>query len=143
MTFATGNSRVRTAARLLLCLAAVLAVFAMHGPSSDHSLSMPARHGASGPMDLTPGDHTMALSGAVEGARRPIALGAEPRAHGGSHAQCLATLRGSGSSSAPAPAHLGVATGPGRVGLLSACRTAPLPRGSPRPSLDRLCVSRT
>lgn len=133
----TGERAARYYPAVLLCLGIIAAVFAMHGPSSDHMLVMPTA--ISGPgLHHAPG-HTM--DHAVRSDYPQAAESSGTGACGIAHADCVATLRpdatqlplASSAVTMPAPAKLGDA------------RTATLrvSRAPPRPVLDRLCISRT
>lgn len=131
--------------RLLLCLAAALAVLAMHGPSSGHLLTMPmpastaaamAVDGAA-PHRLHPGQSP----GQVSSADRIAVLRSDSGMGSSAHPDCLATRRG-----APVPlppVSLAVLSPGWPTQTTPAARMRVARRGPPKPSLDRLCISRT
>lgn len=149
-----GARRSGGAAQLLLCLATLAALFAMHGPSSDHMLdapghdvatSMAAMHGTIGGDDAMPPSvndtrrtdrHWALMTRDTRSSSAP-----DGAAHSMRHADCLATLR---STTAHASPLLGAATplDAAQPGTSAAVGSA-TQRGPPRPSLDRLCISRT
>lgn len=143
MTTAQNRSPGRYLARLLLCLAAVVAVFAMHGPSSDHMLAMPTRGPASAGMaGHAPEVHAVGPARTVSRIDRRVNLATGLGTCGRSHADCLATLR-SAAVAPPAPSFTGMVAAIPALGAGSASLVAAVPRAPPRPSLDRLCISRT
>ena len=149
---AASDAHARTGiGRLVLCLATLTALFAMHGPSSDHMLEMPVRDGAMTVMTLGNAAHEPDQLGVLLGVGKRSsavelttyarsAAAPQPQAAGMSHTQCLATLRAVPHllallATSALFADLYGARYPSRVG---ATRRAP-----PRPSLDKLGISRT
>lgn len=138
--------------RLMVCLATLAALFAMHGPSSDHMLEMPTDAAAMTIMTSASPTHEPAES------LRHVPVGDHlsltPRSREGGtvaapcvgssmgHPQCVATLRGlpqlasalTATTTAPA---VGVAQSRRLIGV------GATPRAPPQPSLDKLCISRT
>ncbi|MGI8867286.1 MAG: hypothetical protein ACR2F6_00150 [Mycobacteriales bacterium] len=126
---------------VLLGLGIIAAVFAMHGPSSDHMLLMPTSTPVSGAVAHQPPARSMDHGRAVRSDDRQAALPGGVAVCGVGHADCVATLRHGAMQ--PAPPSFAAAI------LVSACpggvraATAPVSRAPPRPGLDRLCISRT
>lgn len=144
MSTAGSRSTGRYLARLLLSAAVVAAVFAMHGASHDHMLAMPTQQGAPVAMTGQAAHHTE--SGTTFSVRSvdTIAMSAAAAAGCGiAHAECIASLRTPAAVAAP----LSLVAVMGTVRAIelhsaAAALTAP-PRAPPRPSLDRLGISRT
>ena len=137
---APGRPNGRTPSRVLACLGLLVALFAMHGPSVDHMLAMPAG-GMSGhsmvmaasPAQASADQTTLGLDGLSASAS--MATGAMDMG------LCLATLRDSGSLTAPAAVTVSTASP-----LAGHARVPPSPatgRDPPNLDLSRLCTWRT
>lgn len=124
--------------RLLLCLATLTALIAMHGPSTDHNLVMPAAATTAEPMSAMAAPAQTPKAAASQPTRACVDSSSMADM---SHAQCLATPRP--SSPLPGLAVLAVVT-QAHQHKPRACVAHPVPaRSPPRPSLDKLCISRT
>jgi hypothetical protein len=149
-----GMHRPSNGVRLLLALAALLGVLAMHGFSSDHASAVIA---SSGRVEACAGETGMAHLGMMRaGVAHEHAVEAiyAPRLHSAtvagashcamSHAECLATLRDTvhlrnpANAGPPVATQLAVLEHPAVATVLRVAGRAP-----PDVSLTRLCISRT
>lgn len=114
---------------VLCALATVVAVLAMHGPSSDHMLLRPGTHG----MHASAHEHM-----ATTAEHAVVSAGAAAM----QHAECVGTLRHDEAlpQAASIVVHLGAP--PALEHTAPTVGTAHL-RGPPAPALERLCISRT
>lgn len=140
--------------RLMLLLTTLAALFAMHGPSSNHMLNMPGRSATSRPAPSTDDMRgnaaglatppTATLVHGSHGSLEPVSS-AQAAPDGGTvdrmnHEECLATTRSTPSLAVP-PSNTAAAYD--LVNVIATTGTPTAGRAPPQPSLTRLCVSRT
>lgn len=138
--------------RLVVCLATLAALFAMHGPSSDHMLEMPTEaatmtietsasfnHEPAEPRGhVQVGDHPSSVTQISDSGTVASTCVASSM----SHPQCVATLRGLPQlASAPVVTTIAPALSADRSRRVTGVGATP--RAPPRPSLDKLGISRT
>lgn len=141
MTTDLNRTPGRALTRLLLCAGVLLAVFAMHGASSDHMLAMPAP-GSSSAMMAGHGTGPRLMPARAVSATTGHAVVASPAGSCAmAHATCLATLRDDAQHSAPTA--MGSWQQRADADAEPVLLVSAAPRAPPRPSLDRLCISRT
>ncbi len=139
MSAATRTPAYR-AARLLLGLAAALTVLAMHGTSSNHLLAMPMSGSTAVAMAADgPGPHRLDPAGGVSSADRIAMLRNGSGLSSRFHPDCLATRRADPLTALPVA--LDVVAPASATSPATTMRAAP--RSLPKPSLDRLGISRT
>ncbi len=148
---------------LLLCLATLAALFAMHGTNNDHMLALPGPAGSmsmastpsmSVPAAMTPSAMAFSVprgywnapsatchADSLREGTGTTAVFAAAGEHAMGHGDCFATLRA--DDTVAAAALIGVAPDLHNAAPATSSNNTSSQRAPPAPSLTRLCISRT